>query len=86
MGIDVSLTAEQEAFAQGCVASGRCGSVSEVVRSALDILAQRESARMQFVRSLAEAVEEGEQDGFVSIDSLAAEMRSVIAAARASHG
>lgn len=86
MGIDVSLTAEQEAFARSCVASGRYASLSEVIGSALHSLERQEAARAAFERSLEEAVEEGERDGFVAIEDLEAEMRSVIASARAHQG
>lgn len=53
------------------------------MRSAVEALRRQEAARAEFVRSLEEAVAEGERDGFVSIEDLEAELRAVIAAAQA---
>ena len=82
MGTNVHLTAELERFAQRCVESGRFNNVSEVVRSALRLLQDQEEARAAFVRSLEEAVAEGERDGFVSIDEVERDARAAVDAVR----
>ncbi len=81
MGTNVHLTPELVAFAQSCVASGRYNSVSEVVREGLRLVQEREEARAAFIRSLEEAVAEGERDGFVSIEEVRRRGEAVIARA-----
>jgi antitoxin ParD1/3/4 len=81
MGTNVHLTPELVAFAQACVASGRYNSVSEVVRAGLRLVQEREEARAAFVRSLEEAVAEGERDGFVSVEEVRRRGEAVIAGA-----
>ena len=49
---NVSLTPELEGFAESCVASGRYGNVSEVMRAALRLLQQQEEKRAAFTRML----------------------------------
>lgn len=78
MGTNVHLTAELERFAQSCVETGRFNNVSEVVRSALRLLQDQEEARAAFVRSLEEAVAEGERDGFISIEEVERQVRATI--------
>lgn len=83
MGTNVHLTPELVAFAQGCVASGRYNSVSEVVREGLRLVQEREEARAAFVRSLEEAVAEGKRDGFFTIEEVQRHGEAVIARAAA---
>ena len=83
MGTNVSLTPELENFVQRCVASGRYGTVSDVVRSALRLLEEAEARRTAFVASLDDAMAEGERDGFATADDVAADARAEIAATRA---
>ena len=82
MGANVHLTAELEQFAQGCVASGRFNNVSEVVRSALRLLQEREEHRAAFVTSLEKAIGEGERDGFVEAEVLRHDVLAAVAEVR----
>jgi antitoxin ParD1/3/4 len=83
MGTNVSLTPELERFAQGCVETGRYGTVSEVVRAALRMLQDAETRRAAFVASLEDAVAEGDRLGFSTVADVEAEARAAIDAARA---
>ena len=75
---NVSLTPELERFAESCVRSGRFGSVSEVTRAALRLLQDAEARRTALLASLQEAEAEGEREGFLTLDEVAAEVRSAI--------
>jgi antitoxin ParD1/3/4 len=86
MGTNVHLTPELERFAQGCVESGRFNNVSEVVRSALRLLQDAEEQRIAFVRSLEEAVDEGERDGFFTIEEVERDARSAVEDVRRRRG
>jgi antitoxin ParD1/3/4 len=81
MGTNVSLTPELEIFAKECVASGRYNNVSEVVRDGLRMVQDAEERKKAFMRSLTEAREESEREGWVEIDDLAAEMDALLEAA-----
>jgi antitoxin ParD1/3/4 len=83
MGTNVHLTPELERFAQSCVASGRFNNVSEVVRSGLRLLQDAEERRTAFVASLEAAVGEGERDGFLTAEDVAADVQAAIDAVRA---
>ncbi|MBF0142134.1 MAG: type II toxin-antitoxin system ParD family antitoxin [Magnetococcales bacterium] len=78
MDTNVHLTPELESFARGCVASGRYNNLSEVVRSALRLLQDRESRREQFTAMLLAAQEEADQKGVYTIDQVLSEMDEVI--------
>lgn len=78
---NVSLTPELEAFAAACVASGRYANVSEVHRAALRLLRDAEAQRATFTAMLLAAEDEGEQQGFSTIDDVAAELDVLIAEA-----
>lgn len=80
---NVSLTPELEGFAEGCVASGRYGNVSEVMRAALHLLQDQEDRRVAFIRSLDEARRESEATGYHTVDGVAAEMDEIIRAEEA---
>ena len=82
MGTNVSLTPALEQFARRCVESGRYNNVSEVVRSAMRLLQEREEARAAFVRSLEEATAEAMRDGFLSIEEVEADAMAAIAEVR----
>jgi antitoxin ParD1/3/4 len=86
MGTNVSLTPPLERFAQSCVESGRYNNISEVVRSALRLLQEREEARAAFVRSLEDATAEGVRDGFRTERDVKASVRAVITEARERKG
>lgn len=53
----------------------------EVARAALRLLQEREERRAAFVRSLEEAVAEGERVGFVSVEEVRRRGEAVIARA-----
>ncbi len=78
MTTNVHLTPELEGFARSCVESGRYNNVSEVLRSALRLLQDQEERRRAFVRSVDEAMEEAERDGFISADQVLREMDEII--------
>ncbi len=82
MGTNVSLTTELEHFAQYCVESGRYNNVSEVVRSALRMLEDAEERRAAFVKSLDDAIEEGRQNGFLTLDEVVANVSAAIEAVK----
>lgn len=75
---NVSLTPELERFAEACVQSGRYGSVSEVTRAALRLLQEIEQRRAALLVSLQEAEAEGERDGFLTGDEVAADVRAAL--------
>jgi len=78
MTTNVSLTPELERFARECVDGGRYGSVSEVMRSALRLLQDREQKRDAFMAMLRETEEESDRLGWVSLDDAMAEVDRVI--------
>ena len=80
MGTNVHLTPELEQFAQSCVRAGRYNNVSEVVRSALRLLQEREEQRAAFLDSLREATAESERDGFIPASMVEADALQAIAA------
>jgi len=79
MTTNVSLTPELERFAKECVEGGGYNNVSEVVRSALRLLQERERRRDAFEASLREAVEEADREGWFSMEDVMAEMDQIIA-------
>lgn len=78
MATNVHLTPELERFARECVEGGRYNNVSEVVRSALRLLQDREDRRRQFQTMLDEAMVEADRDGTFAIDEVSAEMEAII--------
>jgi antitoxin ParD1/3/4 len=81
MATNVHLTPALEAFARKCVESGEYNSVSEVVRSGLRLLQERDEARRAFTASLRDAVAEAERDGWIPLEEALAEMDEIIAEA-----
>jgi antitoxin ParD1/3/4 len=81
MSTNVHLTPELERFARECVSEGRYNNVSEVVRSGLRLLQEQEELRRELTRSLREAEEESDREGWFAIEEVAAEMDAVIDAA-----
>lgn len=75
---NVSITPELERFAEACVESGRYSSVSEVTRAALRLLQEAEARREALLASLQEAEAEGEREGFLTADEVAADVRSAL--------
>ncbi|MCA1997997.1 MAG: type II toxin-antitoxin system ParD family antitoxin [Armatimonadetes bacterium] len=80
---NVSLTPELEGFAERCVASGRYGNVSEVMRAALRLLEQQEARRAAFTEMLDRTEREADEKGWLTADEVDAELGEVIANARA---
>ena len=81
MSTNVHLTPELEAFAKSCVAEGRYNNVSEVVRSSLRLLQEREERRRSFDRMIAEVRKDVEENGVYSLEEILAEGDAIIAAA-----
>ena len=81
MATNVHLTPELERFARECVTEGRYNNVSEVVRSGLRLLQEREEARRQFTAMLREAEDEADREGTFTIEEVLAEMDAIIDAA-----
>ena len=79
MAKNVHLTPELERFARECVASGRFGSVSEVVRSALRLLQEAEERRARFNRMLDDVRAEADREGDHAVDRVLAEIDAIIA-------
>jgi antitoxin ParD1/3/4 len=79
---NVSLTPELEGFAERCVASGRYGNVSEVMRAALRLLEQQEARRVAFTEMLQRVEREADEKGWLSADEVDAELGGVIAHAK----
>ncbi|HEY2069664.1 MAG TPA: type II toxin-antitoxin system ParD family antitoxin [Rhizomicrobium sp.] len=75
----IDLTRELEHFAEDCVASGRYEDVSDVLRSALRLLQEREERRLAFNRMLEEVEAYTDLHGSVDIETVAAEMDKAIA-------
>ncbi|MDR3518008.1 MAG: type II toxin-antitoxin system ParD family antitoxin [Azospirillaceae bacterium] len=81
MSTNVHLTPELERFARDCVDGGRYNNISEVVRSGLRLLQEVEDRRRQFQSLLHAAETEADREGSVSLDSVLAEVDSIIASA-----
>jgi len=79
---NVSLTPELEGFAESCVASGRYGNVSEVMRAALRLLEQQEARRVAFTEMLERVEREADAKGWSTADEVDAELSAVIAQAK----
>ncbi len=58
--MNVSLTAELEAFVEGAVKSGRYGSASEAVREGLRLLQEREAKFLRLKRDIEDGLNSGE--------------------------
>ena len=71
---NVSLTPELEGFAETCVAKGRYGNVSEVMRAALRLLQDQESKRDAFTRMLERVSREADEKGCYEVDDVIAEV------------
>ena len=80
---NVSLTPELEGFAERCVASGRYGNVSEVMRAALRLLADQEARRTSFTEMLERVEREADEKGWLTANQVDAELRKVIAQTKA---
>jgi antitoxin ParD1/3/4 len=80
MATNVHLTPELERFARECVESGRYNNVSEAVRAGLRLLQEAEDRRRQFHAMLREAEAEADREGAATLDSVMAEIDTIISA------
>ena len=78
MSTNVSLTTELENFARTCVSNGRFSNVSEVVRTALRLLQDKEEKREKFSAMLESVQEEADREGTHSLNKILKEMDEVI--------
>jgi len=81
MSTNVHLTPELEAFAKSCVAEGRYNNVSEVVRSSLRLLQEREERRRAFDKMIDATMAEAEEKGTVTLEEVMKELDEIIDAA-----
>jgi len=81
MSTNVHLTPELEAFAKSCVAEGRYNNVSEVVRSSLRLLQEREERRRAFDKMIDATMAEAEEKGTVTLKKVMKELDEIIDAA-----
>lgn len=83
MATNVHLTPELEKFARKCVKSGRYNNVSEVVRSALRLMQEREERRLALLRAdIAEGLRDIEAGRTVEAKQAFSALRAKIAAPR----
>ena len=78
----LTLPPDLEQFAAEAVASGRFRDVDEIVRTGVDLLRRRETARAEFIKSLEDAQAEAERDGWHSLEDVMAEADEIIASMR----
>ena len=82
MATTIDLTPELEHFAQECVDNGLYNDVSDVVRSGLRLLKERQAVRHAFETTLREAENESDREGWLSTEDVMAEAREVIRSRR----
>jgi len=63
------------------VAAGRFRDMDHVVRTGVDLVRRRDTARAEFIASLEAAQRDGEQNGFHRLDDVLAELDDIIAEA-----
>lgn len=73
------LTPELERFVTEAVAAGRYRDVAEVVQAGVSLLQRQEVARAELLASVLAAQEEGDRDGYLTGDEVAARVRASIA-------
>ena len=76
---DVTLPPELEQFAAEAVAAGRYRDTAEVVRAGVDLLRQWDAMRAELLASVLAARDEGDRDGYLTGDEVAARVRATIA-------
>ena len=74
----VTLSPEQEQLAAEIVAHGRYHDVAAVVDAALNRLKRLEDQRTALLASVVGAEQEGERDGFLSIDEVMADADALL--------
>ena len=80
MTTNVNLTPELESFARACVEGGHYNNVSEVVRSGLRLLKEREERKRAFDAMIARTLEEADDKGTRRMDDVLARADAVIEA------
>ena len=83
--MNVSLTAELEAFVEGAVKSGRYGSASEAVRAGLRLLQEREAKFLRLKQDIQDGVDSGDAGEFddAMVERIKARGRARLAARQA---
>jgi putative addiction module CopG family antidote len=76
---DVTLPPELEQFAAEAVAAGRYRDTAEVVRAGVDLLRQWDAVHAELLASVLAARDEGDRDGYLTGDEVAARVRATIA-------
>lgn len=76
---DVSLPPELEQFAAEAVASGRYRDRADLVAAGVSLLQRQEAARAELLATVLSAKEEGDRDGYLTGDEVAARVRETIA-------
>ena len=74
----MTLPSELERFAEEAIAAGRYRDLAEVVAAGVSLLRRQEAHRAAFVRSLEEAEDEGEREGFLTVDEACWDLDSLI--------
>jgi len=77
--VNVTLPPELGRFATEAVATGRYRDVSEVVAAGVSLLQRQEQARAELLASVVAAKKESDQDGYLTGDEVAAQVRATIA-------
>jgi putative addiction module CopG family antidote len=81
----VTLPPELERFAAEAIAAGRYRDMDELLRTGVGLLQRAETARAALLASVLAAEEEGDRDGYLSLDQVEVEMRAAIRAAAHPH-
>ena len=76
---DGSRNADLESFVAEMVAQGRYPDRDAVVQAGVALLQRAEAERAAFVKSLDDSIAEGERDGFLTAEEVAARVRATIA-------
>lgn len=76
---DVFLPPELEQFAAEAIASGRYRDRADLVVAAVSLLQRQEVARAELLASVLSAKVEGDRDGYLTGDEVAAQVRATIA-------
>ena len=72
------LPPDLEQFAAEAVAAGHYRDTAEVVRAGVALLKRAETETAEFVASLEASRDEADQDGWVSLDDMLAEMDRIV--------
>jgi putative addiction module CopG family antidote len=74
----MSLPPELEQFAADAVAAGHYRDTADVVRAGVELLRRRDQARAELLASVLAAKEQGDRDGYLNADEVAAHVRETI--------